>query len=376
MSLTRFALAAALAALGPSVRAAEYFVFLGTHTESGGSKGIYRCKFDDQTGKLTEPELAAEMANPICLAIHPRGHYLYAVGESNDKDGGPVVAFALDPNTGALKKLNEHASGGPGPCHVAVHPDGNYLIVANAGGGSTAVFRLDDEGKIAARTGFAQDKGSGVVKGPQDRPQAYCAAFDPTGKKALTADLGIDRIKVFAFDAKTGSLADETEKDVTAVPGSGPRRFVLARRGEFLYFTGSLDSTINVVHFGPGGGATVQSLATIPAPVKGNAAVECALSPDGRSLYVSNCGKDNVAVFRVGMDGKLTAAGHITGDMKDPRGFALDPSGRWMLVASHEGGKVGVWGIDPATGAGKEASPIQSAKVGKCACVKFVRVGG
>jgi 6-phosphogluconolactonase len=93
-------------------------------------------------------------------------------------------------------------------------------------------------------------------------------------------------------------------------------------------------------------------------------------------VYASNCGKDNVAVFRVGMDGKLTAAGHITGEMKDPRSFALDPSGRWMLVASHDGGKVGVWGIDPATGAGKEASPSLAVKVGKCACVKFVRVGG
>jgi 6-phosphogluconolactonase (cycloisomerase 2 family) len=45
-----------------------------------------------------------------------------------------------------------------------------------------------------------------------------------------------------------------------------------------------------------------------------------------------------------------------------------------MLVARQAGGKVGVWAIDPATGAGKETG--RSAKVGKWVCVKLVPTGG
>ena len=70
-------------------------------------------------------------------------------------------------------------------------------------------------------------------------------------------------------------------------------------------------------------------------------------------MYVSNRGHNSIAVFKVGDDRKLTAAGHVTGDIKTPRNFNIDPSGRWMLIASQDGGKVGVWEIDPATGPGQ-----------------------
>src|SRR5207248_4702297 len=126
-----------------------YWVYFGTYT--GGkadSKGIYRSKLDTKSGKLTVPELAAEMVSPSFLAVHPNGKFLYAVGEGQGQDGGPVVAFALDAKDGSLKKLNEGLSGGPGPCHVSVHPAGTFVTVANYGGGSTAVFKLAADGRL------------------------------------------------------------------------------------------------------------------------------------------------------------------------------------------------------------------------------------
>src|SRR5262245_52380502 len=135
MFLSRFAVATAvLAALASVSSAAEHWVFLGTYTGKDGSKGIYRCKLDDATGKLSEPELAAEMGSPSFVTIHPNKKFLYAVGEGGGKDGGPVVAFALDAKTGALTKLNEDKSGGPGPCHIVVSPKGDLAGVANYGG--------------------------------------------------------------------------------------------------------------------------------------------------------------------------------------------------------------------------------------------------
>jgi 6-phosphogluconolactonase len=372
MSRIRFALAAALAALlGPAASGAEHWVYLGTFTGEGGSKGIYRCKFDDAKGKLSEPELAAEMASPSFLAVHPNGKYLYAVGEGAGKDGGPVVAFAIDNKTGALTKLNEHKSGGAVPVHVSIHPNGRYLIVANDIGAGTAVFRIAD-GKIAARTGFFQHEGDSVVKGRQDAPHPQCAFFDPTGKLAVTADLGLDKLKVFSFDADKGTITEEKAQTITITPGSGPRNFAYARDGEFLYVCGELNSTVNVVKFTATGGTTVQSISTLPEPMKGNAPAECLLSGNGKFVYVSNRGHNSVAVFTVAADGKLTAAGHITGDIKTPRGFRLDPSGRWMLIASQDGGKVGVWELDSATGGGKDTG--HAVKVSKPVCVKFAPV--
>ena len=79
MTLLRFALAAAFqVALVSAAPADEHWVFLGTYTGKSDkdSKGIYRCKFDDATGKLTEPELAAEMGSPSFVNIQTLPHMM------------------------------------------------------------------------------------------------------------------------------------------------------------------------------------------------------------------------------------------------------------------------------------------------------------
>jgi 6-phosphogluconolactonase len=43
-----------------------------------------------------------------------------------------------------------------------------------------------------------------------------------------------------------------------------------------------------------------------------------------------------------------------------------------MLIASQDGGKVGVWELDPATGLGKETG--NTIAISRCVCVKFVPV--
>src|SRR5262245_27072890 len=90
----------------------RYRVYIGTYTGKS-SKGIYRCELDLASGMLSKPELAAEVAHPSFLTIHPNGKFLYAVGEISDfqkKKSGGVSAFAIDPATGDLKLLNQQSS--------------------------------------------------------------------------------------------------------------------------------------------------------------------------------------------------------------------------------------------------------------------------
>ncbi|MFO0797315.1 MAG: lactonase family protein [Gemmataceae bacterium] len=387
LSRCRAAVAAglfALAALAPQPAPAAdeaaptaYWVYFGTYTgnKAGDSKGIYRAKMDIKTGKLSEAELAFEMGSPSFLAVHPNGRFLYAVGEGGGKEGGPVVAFGLDRKTGKLTKLNEALSGGSGPCHVSVDPKGQHLAVANYGGGSTAVYKLNPDGRLGGgHNGFVQHKGSGPDAGRQKEPHAHCTFFYPNSEYVLTADLGADKVFVLSYGMDKGGLnLSAGGSDVVTPPGSGPRHFALAPDGKFGYVCGELDSTVNVIEFGwSKGNRVVQSLSTLPNPVKGNSTAECVLHPSGKFVYVSNRGHHSVAVFKVNDDRKLSAAGHVTGDIKTPRNFAVDPTGKWMLVASQDGGKVGVWEIDAATGAGKETGSTTA--VSRPVCVKFVPV--
>ncbi|HEX4608445.1 MAG TPA: lactonase family protein, partial [Urbifossiella sp.] len=344
-------------------------VYFGTYTGGkDGSKGIYRAKFDPKTGKLSPADLAAEVGSPSFLAVRPDGKALYAVGETGGKDGGGVYSYALDPKTGALTKTGEGTSGGSGPCHIAALPGGNLVGVANYGGGSTGFLAVDAAGAVGKRVAFFQHAGSGPDAGRQKEPHAHCTQFDPTGKYAVTVDLGVDKVKVYALTS-TGVVA-QPDRDIVLPPGSGPRHIAIAPDGKFAYVCGELDSTVNVVRLDLSGKSeTVQSLSTLPHPVKGNSTAECVLHPSGKFVYVSNRGHNSVAVFKVNDDRKVTAAGHITGDIKTPRNFNVDPTGKWMLIASQDGGKVGVWELDPATGLGKETGTTIA--VDKPVCVKF-----
>src|SRR5262249_47924300 len=58
----------------------KLWVYVGTYT-GRTSKGIYRLELDLSSGKLSEPQLAAEVVSPSFLAITPNRRFLYAVSE-------------------------------------------------------------------------------------------------------------------------------------------------------------------------------------------------------------------------------------------------------------------------------------------------------
>src|SRR5512132_990912 len=87
-------------------------VYVGTYTNAK-SKGIYVMDMDPKTGTLTEPRLAAESPGPSFLALHPNGHFLYAVNEMDSFQGqktGGVSAFSVN-GDGTLTALSQQSSG-------------------------------------------------------------------------------------------------------------------------------------------------------------------------------------------------------------------------------------------------------------------------
>ena len=105
-------------------------VYFGTYTNQT-TKGIYSSTLDLATGKLSQPELAAEAKSPSFIAIHPNRQFLYAVSEISDFQGksvGGVSAFAIDATSGRLKLLNQQSSVGAGPCHLVVDSAGKNVL--------------------------------------------------------------------------------------------------------------------------------------------------------------------------------------------------------------------------------------------------------
>src|SRR5262249_33785599 len=141
---------------GTAKSAKEYLVYVGTYTR-GASRGIYVCRFNAATGKLSAPRLAAATESPSFLALHPSGRFLYAVNEVDNfagAKGGSVTAFAVDRRSGDLTQLNAVSSRGSGPCYVTVDPTGKNALVANYGSGSVAVLPIGSDGRLSEASAF------------------------------------------------------------------------------------------------------------------------------------------------------------------------------------------------------------------------------
>jgi 6-phosphogluconolactonase len=373
-ALLLLALPAVVAAAdGPP--AGKSWVYVGTYTGKD-SKGIYRCEFDSATGKLSEPTLVAETVNPTFLNIHPSGKFLYAVGEIDNfggKKAGAVIAYAIDPKTGDLKLLNQQSSGGAGPCYVSLDKKGKHVLVANYTGGSVAVLPVKDDGSLGERTAFVQHHGSSVDKTRQEGPHAHSINVDPADKYAIAADLGLDKLFVYKFDADKGTLTPNDPPAMDTPPGSGPRHFSFHPDGKHAYACGEMSSTVLAMDWDADKGVLkqIQSLSTLPAPHKGNSTAECRVYPSGKFVYVSNRGHDTIALFTVDeKTGKLTTVGNEGKGFKVPRNFNFDPTGKWMIVAGQDSNNLCVFAIDQATGKLKATDNV--VKVGGPVCVKFL----
>lgn len=361
----------------PAAFAESYWVFLGTG--GGKSKGIYRVEFDTATGKLGTIELAAPAANPGFLAIHPKNTHLFAVGGITTSDGKKtdgVSSFSLDPKTGELKAINQSPSIGNGPCHINCDREGKHVLMANYGGGSTTVVPFDKDGKLGEASSFVQHKGSSVDKGRQAGPHAHSVNLDAAGKFAIVADLGLDKLLVYKYEASTGKITANDPPAVDLAPGDGPRHFAFHPNDKFAYTNNEMSSTVTALTYDASKGEfkKLNTLSTLPAAHKGNSTAETVVHPNGKFVYVSNRGHNSIAIFSIDeKSGEIKALGHMREGINIPRNFNIDPTGKWMIVGNQAGDSIVVFAIDTTTGMLKPTD--QKASVPTPICVRFVPKG-
>jgi 6-phosphogluconolactonase len=349
-------------------------VYVGTYT-GGDSEGIYVCELDRAHGTLSEPKLAAKAVNPSFLEIHPSGKFVYAVGEIDNAGtkGGAVSAFAVDAD-GTLTLINSQSSEGAGPCHVSLDAAGKHALVANYSSGSVACLPIQKDGSLGRATAFVQHEGSSVNPQRQEGPHAHSINLDAANHFAIAADLGLDKLLVYRFDAAKGTLKPNDPPSVSVAPGGGPRHFAFHPSGKFAYANNEMASSVTAFTYDAKKGALkeLHTLPTLPADYDGsqNTTAETRVHPSGDFVYVSNRGHDSVAIFSVDKaTGKLTAVGHQSTGGKTPRNFNIDPSGEFLLAANQDSGNIVLFRIDRKMG--KLAAAGAERKVPKAVCIRF-----
>jgi 6-phosphogluconolactonase len=334
---------------------------------------------DIASGKMEPLGLAADTMRPVFIAVHPNRRFLYAVSRPTAVDRtsmGVVHAYAVDTKTARLTSLNSFSTRGIDPVYVAVDRTGQNLLVANfgsnAGNGCVAVFPIQKDGSLAEASDFIEYGGTGVHPQRQQGPHSHAINVSPDNRFAFVADLGLDKIFVYRYDAAKGKLTPHNPSYATVPPGAGPRQFVFHPTGKFLYIVNEIQSTVTTFTYSAGSLKEAQTLSTLRQGFTGaNTTASLQVHPNGRFLYASNRGADDIAVYSIApKTGTLTLVESVSAQGRTPGSFTIDPSGAWLVAANQSSDSLVLFRIDAKTG--KLTSTGQSFEVGTPSCVRFL----
>ncbi|MBN9215156.1 MAG: 3-carboxymuconate cyclase [Microbacterium sp. SCN 70-200] len=301
------------------------------------------------TGEVATADSPSWLApHPGSLTVAPSG-VVYAALEHR----GQVQAFRRT-GEAAFAPFGDPIDAGEAVCHVAVSPDGRFLVASCWGDGRVVRMTLDASGRpsapviapaavdphgdegapVADRAGdidlaaaaralreaageeYAHlvpehdraesspaDGNAGGADAASDlRPsRAHAAVFLPGGLIATT-DLGYDLVR-FWRDGATGLRA---VGQVALPVGSGPRQMVWHPSGH-LYVVTELSCELFVL--APASDGTWKLVGGTPLgpTLPGDAAAELATSRDGEFLYAGVRGSNTIATLRVRGAGELVS---------------------------------------------------------------------
>lgn len=257
-------------------------------------------------GSLEYEGVVAEAASPSFL-LHAGGH-LHATLEGE----GRVQSFRVD--SASLTPVGLASSGGDWPCQLAIA--GDVLVAANYRDGLFGVVGMSD-GAVTGLVSTLLDEGSGPHPA-QDGPHAH-AAFVVEESTVLGLDLGADRIHVH-------TLADgvlERTASVVLASGTGPRDIARHPSG-LIYVLGELSGEVLVFEWVDAGLREVASTA-LPGFAEGDHASGISFGPGGRFAYVGMRGSQRIAVLRTADNGRAPEAiGWVSSEGEWPRHHAVD----------------------------------------------------
>ena len=334
--MKRFLIALAMLVVGCGQHRDVHTLFVGNYAD-----GIYAYEFDLEKGEVIPAEgeygsfAKAPMPNPSYMTIF--GNHLWAVSEMPDETAA-VYAWRFDGNGFTL--LNQQPTGlpehGEDPCYVATNGMG-LLAVANYSGGSLAVYKLEDDGRIAPMDTLVLSGIGGPDMTRQDKPHVHCARFLADGEHLIFSEFSSDAIGVLDITPR-GVTNYRTAVQLPA--DFGPRHIITADGRAFVI--GELSGDIAVLNPTSAGRFEIKQIVKADQ-VDARGAADIHFSADGEYLYAS------LRLQNDGIDGDntLTYAGYQTTG-PHPRNFTVLRN--WVLVACRDSNEIEIYARDQKTG--------------------------
>lgn len=319
--------------------------FVYVSSAEDGEIGIYALRAD---GMLEPRGRCKAQATVMPMSVSPDKRFLVAAGRSQPYS---AQTFAIDRSTGALKLV------GAGPLaesfpYITHDRTGRWLLGASYSAHLVAVSPVDPDGTIGAPLQVI----------PTAR-NAHAIITDRSNRFVFVPHLGTDQVFQFVFDEKSGRLTANTPPVLQLKAGAGPRHLVTSPDNRFVYLLNELTATVSTLALENGILKDVAAVSVLPPdsrltpgmprPQPGRDvsndiwASDLHVTPDGRFVYAAERTSSTLNVLAAdAATGRLTYAGS-TPTEKQPRGFRIDPAGRFMVVSGEKSDTISSYAIEP-----------------------------
>ena len=327
--------------------------YVGTYTRTEGhvdgqADGIYRARFDAETGALSDAQLVATVTNPSFVTFDAPTRQLYAVSELAQPGETTGFLHVFEERAGELRATQQLPTNGLAPCHVAVDRSRAYVGVANYVGGVAMLYFRGADGLAPVDTFTVTDR----AKAGRDS-WLHSVNFSPDGKLVAIADKGLDKVWLFELNTSTRQLDPLPQVAVNLDPGAGPRHVVWSGDNKYLYVINELSNSIDVLRRDGDRFSSVQTISTLPDDYDGTSyCADVHLHASGKFLYGSNRGHNSLVAYTVNRNtGRLTTVEWEPTRGDYPRNFSLSPDGLHAYVANQNTSNIVTLEIDPVSGA-------------------------
>ncbi|MBC8947836.1 6-phosphogluconolactonase [Xenorhabdus sp. TS4] len=313
------------------------------YTASPNSRQIHVWSLN-VTGELSLLQTVNVPGEVQPMVVNPDGKHLYV----GIRPQFSIVTYAIGVD-GCLEQ--QAIAPLPGsPTHISTDRTGRFLFSVSYSFNNLSVHPIDEHGIVKAP--------GQIVEGLQ---APHSANIDRENRQLLVPCLKEDHIRIFNLDEQ-GYLTESRTDEITAAAGAGPRHMAFHPEKQATYCINELDSTVDVLRQWEKY-RIVQSIDSLPTDfsnVRWSADIH--ITPDGRHLYTSERSESLISHFRVSEDGyHLTLVGHYPTETQ-PRGFAIDHSGRFLIASGQKSDHISVSRIDKYSG---ELTQLARYPVGK-----------
>jgi 6-phosphogluconolactonase len=237
------------------------------------------------------------------------------------------------------------------------------------------VFPILEDSTVGDRSCIIHHRGKGPDASRQQSAHPHSINVDPSGRFAIVADLGLDKVFVYRLDAEAGTLTPNDPPYAVVAPGAGPRHFAFHPDGRHAFVINEMGGTITAFNWDGKRGvlAPYDTVPILRKDYKGlNTSAEVVVSKSGRFVYGSNRGDDSIVVHAFDpATGKLSFVQRMADGIRVPRNYAIDPSGRWLVCGNLAANTATVYRVDEKSG---RLAFVGTIVVPEPLCVRFLQI--